>query len=112
MYIPKNKSELIDLLYAMNGDAPKFKDKTGYLPFRDRNWVFTQLNEGLAATRSKLGEERYETLLRMSNEMRALFEADPDEKTGDTMRGISIIHAMLDVLNPPRASEQKRSDPT
>jgi hypothetical protein len=34
----------------------------------------------------------------MSDQMRALFEADPNDKTGDTLKGCKIIHAMEDIL--------------
>lgn len=34
--------------------------------------------------------------------MRALFEADPEAKTGDTVRGCKILHQMEDILRQVR----------
>jgi hypothetical protein len=78
--------------------APKFLDKTGWLPFLNLDYVFQQLDEGLSHNRRTLGEERYHELMRMSDRMRALFEADPEDKTGETMKGCKIIHEMEDML--------------
>jgi hypothetical protein len=55
------------------------------------------LNEGLLVIRKKLGEERYATLRAMSDQMRAYFEADPDDKTGDTDAGRRLIREMESV---------------
>jgi hypothetical protein len=38
----------------------------------------------------------------MSDQMRALFEADPEDKTGDTLKGCKIIHEMEDILRQAR----------
>jgi hypothetical protein len=48
--------------------------------------------------RRELGEERYATLSAMSDKMRALFEADPDDKTGDAKAGCKLINEMEDIL--------------
>jgi hypothetical protein len=82
--------------------APKFLDKTGYLPFLNIDYVFQQLREGLNRNRRTLGEERYHELVRMSDRMRALFEADPENKTGETRKGRDIIQEMEDVLKQVR----------
>ena len=82
--------------------APKFLDKTGYLPFENLEYVFRQLKEGLGNIRQTLGEEGYHQLLQMSDQMRALFEADPEDKTGDTLKGCKIIHEMEDILQQVR----------
>jgi len=34
--------------------------------------------------------------------MRALFEADPEDKTGETSKGCKIIHEMEDLLRQVR----------
>ena len=98
MYVPKDKSELLDFLSAMLLSAPKFIDKTGYFPYQDLDYVFRQLNEGLSLNRLTFGEERYNQLKQMSGQMRALFEADPEDKTGDTLKGCKSIHAMEEIL--------------
>ncbi len=56
------------------------------------------MNEGLQVVRNELGEERYATLRAMSDKMRALFESDPDDKTGDTQAGRMLIRETDDIL--------------
>ena len=72
------------------------------MPFLNLDYVFQQLNEGLSHNRQTLGEERYHELMRMSDRMRALFEADPENKTGETRKGRDIIHEMEDILRQAR----------
>lgn len=98
MYIPKDISEVLDHLTHMLLGAPKFLDKTGYFPFQNLEYVFQQLSEGLDNIRHKVGDDRYNKLTRMSEQMRAYFEADPEDKTGDTLKGCKLIHEMEDVL--------------
>jgi len=98
MYVPQNVQELLELVVSMQIKAPKFVDKTGYLPFLNLDYVFQQLYEGLAQNRRRLGDERYQELVRMSDRIRALFEADPEDKTGETSEGCRIINQMEDIL--------------
>lgn len=104
-YIPQSIGELMDQLAHMMLSVPTFKDKTGYFRHRNIDTTFFALNEGLQAVRKKLGEERYATLRALSDKMRALFEADPEDKTGETQAGREIIHDMEDILR----SAAKRS---
>jgi hypothetical protein len=60
------------------------------------------LYEGLNRNRRTLGEERYHALMRMSDRMRAHFEADPEDKTGEALKGCKIIHEMEDILRQVR----------
>jgi len=98
MYVPKDISELLEFVVSMLLSAPTFKDRTGWLPFLNLEYVFRQLAEGLAQNRARLGEHRYHDLTRLSAEMRALFEADPENKTGETLQGRKIILQMEDIL--------------
>lgn len=102
MHIAQNIQELLELLTSMPLSAPKFRDKTGYLPFLNIDYVFRQLHEGLNHNRPTLGEERYHELMRMSDRMRVLFEADPENKTGETRKGRDIIYEMEDILKQVR----------
>ena len=102
MYIPSDVSEVLDHLSSMLLGAPTFLDRTGYFPYRNLDYDFQQLTEGLSNIRQTLGEERYNELMRMSDQMRALFEADPEDKTGDTLKGCKIIHHMEDILRQVR----------
>jgi hypothetical protein len=97
-YVPKDAGELLAYLAHMMLAAPTFEDKTGYLRRMNIDTTFFSLNEGFQAIREKLGEERYEKLRAMSDKMRALFEADREDKTGDTQAGRMLIHEMEDIL--------------
>jgi hypothetical protein len=100
--VPKDIQELRDHLSSMLLSAPKFLDRTGYFPYMNLDYVFQELNAGLTHNRQTIGEERYNELLRMSAQMRALFEADPEDKTGDTLKGCKIINQMEDILRQVR----------
>jgi len=100
--VPQNLIEILEILSSMLVSAPKFLDKTGYFPYMNLDYVFRQLNQGLSHNRQTLGEERYQELTRMSDRMRAHFEADPEDKTGDTLKGCKIIHEMEDILRQAR----------
>ena len=102
MYVPENIQELLEFVVSMQLSAPKFFDRTGYFPFLNLDYVFQQLRQGLALNRQTLGEERYNELTRMSDQMRALFEADPEDKTGETLEGCKVIHKMEDILRQAR----------
>jgi hypothetical protein len=102
MHIAQNIRELLDLLVSMLLSAPKFLDKTGYFPYMNLEYVFRELHEGLNHNRRTLGEERYHELMRMSDRIRALFEADPEDKTGETRKGRDIIYEMEDMVKQVR----------
>ena len=97
-YVPQSVGELLDLLSSMMLAAPTFKDKTGYFPRRNIDTVFSSLNDVFLVVRKKLGEKRYAALRAMSDKMRALFEADPEDTTGDTHAGCMLIQEMEDIL--------------
>src|ERR1700722_7846520 len=97
-HVPKGIGEIMDLLGMMMIKSPTFVDKTGYFPGRNVEMIFHALNEGLQLIRSKLGEERYLKLIEMSDRMRAHFEADPENKTDDTLKGRAIIVEMEALL--------------
>jgi hypothetical protein len=97
-YVPQDISELLDELSYVMLFSPTFKDETGYFPERNIDTAFFSLNEGLLVVRKKLGEERYAMLKALSDRMRTLFEADPEDKTGDTRAGRQLIHEMEDIL--------------
>jgi hypothetical protein len=97
-YVPQNAGEILECLGHMMLAAPTFKDKTGYFPRKNIDTTFYSLNEGLLIVREQLGDELYAKLKSMSDRMRALFEADPDDKTGDTQVGRVLIQEMDDLL--------------
>ncbi|MDR3511428.1 MAG: hypothetical protein P4L73_07335 [Caulobacteraceae bacterium] len=83
-------------------DSPTFVDRTGYFPWQNLQTTFYELNEGLRLIREQLGEELYLKLREMSDRMRAHFEADPDDKTDDTLKGRDIIREMEALLKQSR----------
>ena len=107
MYVPQNIQELLELVVSMQLMAPKFIDKTGYFPYRNLDYVFRQLYEGLAQNQQTLGDDRYEELMRMSDRIRALFEADPEDNTGETSEGRKIINQMEDILLQVRRTQRR-----
>jgi hypothetical protein len=107
MRVPQNVGELRDLLSLMLLSAPKFLDDTGYLPFYNLDYIFQRLVAGLGHNRATLGEAHYHQMMEMSDRMRALFEADPEDKTGETLQGIKIIHEMADILTEVRRKSRR-----
>ena len=101
---PKGYGEIMDHLGYMMLSSPSFVDPD----FIGRNLetAFSELNEGLNMIRRRLGEERYAKLLDLSNRMRAHFEADPENKTDETIKGRELIVEMEDILNSFRSSEK------
>ncbi|GAM97806.1 hypothetical protein U91I_01435 [alpha proteobacterium U9-1i] len=98
-YVPQNVGELMDFLAMMMLQSPTFEDKTGHFPGRNVESVFFQFNEGLAVVRKKIGQQRYETMRALSDEMRAHFEADPTDSNGRTAQGQKIILELREVLS-------------
>ena len=96
--VPQNLIEILEILSSMLVSAPRFLDKTGYFPYMNLEYAFQQLNQGFSHNRLTLGEKRYADLMRMSDQMRALFEADPEDKTGETLKGCKVIQEMEEML--------------
>ncbi|MDP9415843.1 MAG: hypothetical protein M3Q08_17530 [Pseudomonadota bacterium] len=88
----------MDQLGFMMLSSPTFEDKLGYFPEQSVETVFFQLDEGIRRLRKKIGEERCEALLALSARMRAHFEADPEDKTDDAIKGRELIHEMEELL--------------
>lgn len=108
-YIPQTIGEIMDLLGFMMLASPTFKDTTGYFPGRSIHTVFATLNESLTVIRKKAGEERYAALVELSDRMRAHFEADPEDKTEDGIKGRDCILDM-EVLLKDIARRKKASN--
>jgi hypothetical protein len=101
-FVPQNVSEILDMLNGMMLTSPTFVDKVGYFPELNIDTNFYELNEGLQLIKPKLGEELYSKLREMSDRMRVHFEADPENKTDDTLKGRAIILEMIDLLKQSR----------
>ena len=103
-YIAQTIGELNDELGWMMLNAPTFKDRSGYFPDRSIETAFAGLNEGLDTLRGKLGAERYAKMREMSDQMRALFESDPESTTDGSKAGRQIIYEMELLLRRKRAA--------
>ena len=101
-YIPQGISEIWDFLGGMMLSAPTFNDKTGYFPDHNIDSEFFALNEGLKTIRKKVGEENYLAIIALSDRMRAHFEADPEDKTEDGIKGRNCILEMEAILKASR----------
>ncbi len=101
-YIPQEIGELRDLIGSFMLASPKFEDTSGYFPGQNIDTTFYALTEGLKNLRKKLGEDRYIALMDIGARMRAHFEADPEDQTGETMRGRELICEMQDILQSRR----------
>ena len=108
-YIPKDIGEILDHLVAMLA-SPKMKATTGYFPGRSVDTEFFALNEGMKLVREKLGDERYAALVALSDRMRAHFEADPEDRTGEANAGRALLHEMDDLLTQRRATEANHEE--
>jgi hypothetical protein len=111
-YIPKGPSEIIDYLAMMMLSSPTFIDRTGLFYDRNIETTFAGLNEGLRQIHHQLDEEMYLTLRKMSDSMRAYFEADLEGEAEDCRKGREIIVAMRELLKRISARRNKRSSPT
>ena len=111
-YVPRDLPSVIDMLGMMMICSPTFVSER----FADRNvrTVFAALNAGLAQAKDQLGPEKYAQLVQMSARIRAHFEADPEDKTDDTLKGRDLIDEMIDILDkhirkvrnlPPRGAK-------
>ena len=107
-YIPQTTGEIYDLLGAMMLESPTFVDKLGYFPDQNIETTFFSLKEGLKNVRKKLGEDAYLRAVAMADQMRAHFEADPEDKTDDSLAGRDLILAMEDILRA--SNDRKRAE--
>ncbi len=85
--IPQGVGEILDYLKPMMFCSPKFEDDSGYFPYKNIETEFKALNEGLRLIRTRLGEEKYATLIDMSARMKTHFEADPEDENGECLAG-------------------------
>lgn len=102
-YIPETLSELMDFVVPMMGNAPHFKDESGYLPDRSIDTEFYGLVEGFGKVRDKIGEDQYAAAIDIAARMKALFLEAADEDDPKTMQGILLIHDLIDIIDAVRA---------
>lgn len=105
-FVPKSIGEINDLIACMILSAPTFRDKSGYFPDRNAESEFTELNEGLKVVRKRIGEEGYQKAIELSARARAHFEADPEDKTEDGIKGRDCLMDIEEILKA--AGRRKR----
>jgi hypothetical protein len=98
--VADNLDEIIIQLGWMRYAAPTFRDPSfdEMYPGRDFDVVFFELREGLARFRTTIGDRRYQAAVEMMNRMRLLFEADPNDTTGQTREGRHLIQELQSLL--------------
>ena len=106
LYIPQSVGDVVDQLSSKMLSAPKFKSRLPWAFEENIDTNFYELNEGLKIIRSKLGDETYARLVEMSDRMRPHFEADPEDRTEDGLKGRELIDEMTDIL---RASRRRKA---
>jgi hypothetical protein len=95
-YVPKGTREILDHLNYIMFSGPAFEDPR--FIGRDLPTAFFELDEALLLIRDNLGERRYAQLKELSNRVRAHYEADPENKTDDTLKARELILLMEDIL--------------
>lgn len=108
-YIPQGIGEVIDQLGSMMLSSPRFQSRFPWERVENIDTNFFQLNEGLKTIRRQIGEETYAQLAALSDKMRAHFEADPEDKTEDGIKGRDCIDEMIELL---RASRRRKGPRT
>lgn len=101
-YIPNGIGEVVDQLGSMMLSAPKFQSRLPWAFEENIDTNFFELNEGLKTVRRQVGEEVYAQLVALSDRMRAHFEADPEDKTEDGIKGRDCIDEMINLLRTSR----------
>jgi hypothetical protein len=97
-YIPKDVSEVLEVLSHILLSEPTLEDTSGYFPGMSVETEFFALNQGLARVRQAIGQDVYAQLLQMSNKVRAYYENDPDDSNGEAIKGREILLDMEEIL--------------
>lgn len=100
----------MDQLGSMMLSAPKFQSRLPWAFEENIDTNFFELNEGLKTVRRQVGEEVYAQLVALSDRMRAHFEADPEDKTEDGIKGRDCIDEMINLLRTSRKRKVPRAD--
>jgi hypothetical protein len=98
-YVPNDVESLRDLIASLVLGAPKCTSATGYFPEVNIDSEFTALAGGLSALREALGQERYDILVGMADQAKALFVAAPDAEADEVWAGRNLLLEMDDMLD-------------
>ncbi len=97
-FVPKDLDTIYDLLGWMMLYAPKCDPGMSWVFEDNIDLTFFGLNEGLKVVRREIGEEVYARLAAMSQQMRAHFDSDPEDKNGGCHKGRILINQMSDIV--------------
>jgi len=97
-YIAQTVGELWDKIGSFMLSSPKFEDRSGWFPGMSIETEFYGLNESIVNLRNELGEDRHLKLLALSKQMRAYFDADPEDENGEAIKGRELILEMESLL--------------
>jgi hypothetical protein len=97
--VAETLSELADQADTIASMAPRFDSSHIYYPWENIDTNFEAFNEGLQRLRAQLGEGLFETLVAMAAQMRACFDADPENRTGETRKGKQIGTDIADLVD-------------
>jgi hypothetical protein len=90
LFIPDTFRDLLDLMSYLLIFSPKFDDSI-FCRRRNIEVSFYIFNESLKILRPQLGEDLYDRLSGMSDQMKACFQADPERITGETRKGKNLV---------------------
>jgi hypothetical protein len=107
-HVAKSLGDLADQASWLRMSAPRFDFMRLWFPEGNIDTAFVSFDKGLQNNRALLGEALFHRLAQMSNDMRACFEADPEDDTGETARGKllareaeALLEARMRVLEAP-----------
>lgn len=110
--IPEHLGDIYNLLGFMMVKSPRFEEDI--FPGQNVETVFFELTEGLDVVRGDLGEERFHKLVSLAHQMRAYFEADPEDTNGEARKGRALIREMeaivLSAVKPPSYPPMSRDE--
>ncbi|NNM76805.1 hypothetical protein HJG53_07830 [Sphingomonas sp. ID1715] len=100
-YIPKTIGELRDHVISLVLNAPKFE--YDFAPWLNIDTDFFALKSGLERLRSKLGDETCERLMKLADEAKTHFAADPEDSNGGADIGRELLVQMDDIIAQSRS---------
>jgi hypothetical protein len=81
------------------------------VPDLNNGVAFEVFRLGLQKLEARLGEEAYNKLLQLVNQVERQFRLDPDETTGEARKGFLLITEMEEFLMDWKAARRRKKDP-
>ena len=109
VFIPATIEELHDYLYKLRRMRAKMVDDN--FPKLNNGVAFEIFREGLQKLEPRLGDEAYNKLLQLVNQVERQFRLDPDETTGEARKGFLLITEMEEYLMDWKAARRRKKGP-